>query len=159
MANENNYMALLYFITFILFICWYYRQKYCVTKTNNIEISNHSNEIQLDDGGYLPRTNNDQQRCLVPLNVVNSLEYENIYNPLHEQPRSQYNAGQTSRINISTTRATISPFSSSLNYVELHSSNVASFSRSLLNDPPPPSYDECMASSQPTSHTVNLTVN
>jgi len=104
--------------------------------------------------------NSEQQRCLFPLNVLNSLEYENIlYNPLHEQPREQYNATQTSRINISTTRATMLPFCPSFNSIDLHSSNVDSFySRSPFNGPPP-SYEECMMSSRTTSHIINLPVN
>jgi len=105
----------------------------------------------LDNGIHSTRINSDQQRyTVVPLNVLNSLEYENIYNPLQEQPRQQYSSAQTSRNNnISTTRATFIPFSSSLNYVELNSSNnLVSFSRSPLDDPPP-SYDECILSYRP----------
>lgn len=123
------------------------------------ESSNLLNEIQLDnDGRHVTTTNSNQQRCLVPLNVLNSLEYENVYNPLHEQFRQQYNATPTSRINISTTRATFLPFCPSLNSVDLHSSNAGSFSRSPLNGPPP-SYEECMMNSSTTSHIINLPVN
>ncbi|XP_003244277.1 uncharacterized protein LOC100572519 [Acyrthosiphon pisum] len=147
MDNERDFIALLYFITFILFVFWYYQRTYCVTKP---ETSNHLNEIELDNGSHLTRINSDQQRYSeVPLNILNSLEYENIlYNPLQEQPRQQYITAQTSINNISTTRATIIPFSSSLNYVELNSSNVGSFSRSPLDDPPP-SYEECVVSYRP----------
>lgn len=104
----------------------------------------------MENGRHSTRINRDQQRySLVPLNVLNSLEYENIlYNPMQEQPSQQYITAQTSRNNISTTRATIIPFSSSLNYVELNSSNVASFSRYPFDDPPP-SYDECVVSYHP----------
>ncbi|XP_060872851.1 uncharacterized protein LOC132946790 [Metopolophium dirhodum] len=144
MDNERDFIALLYFITFILFIFWYYQRTYCVPKR---ETSNHLNEIELDNGRHSTRINIDQQRCsVVPLNVLNSLEYENIlYNPLQEQPRQQYISAQT---NISTTRATIIPSSSNLNYLELNSTNVASFSRSPLDDAPP-SYDECVVSYRP----------
>lgn len=104
----------------------------------------------MDNGRHLTRINSDQQRySVVPLNVLNSLEYENIlYNPVQEQPRQQYITSQTSGNNISTTRATIIPSSSSLNYVELNSYNVASFSKFPLDDPPP-SYDECVVSHRP----------
>jgi len=102
--------------------------------------------------------NSDQQRCLLPLNVLNSLEYENIYNPLHEQPRQQYYAAPTSKISISTTRATMLPFCPSFNSIDLHSSNVGSFSTSPFNGPPP-SYEECMMGSRTTYHNTNLPVN
>lgn len=108
------------------------------------------------DDRYLSMINSDQQRCLVPLNVLDSLEFENIHNPLHEQPRQQYNAAPISRISTSTTRATMLPFCPSFNSLDLHSSNVGTFSRSPFNGPPP-SYEECMMSSRTTSH--NLPVN
>jgi len=36
MDNERDFIALLYFITFILFIFWYYQHTYCVTSMKPI---------------------------------------------------------------------------------------------------------------------------
>ncbi|XP_025192541.1 uncharacterized protein LOC112592632 [Melanaphis sacchari] len=145
--DEKMYLYFVTPLTFLLFMFVCFR-KLCFT-TDDPFISNpYLNQIELDNGRHLTNINSDQQRCSVqPLSVLNDLEYEDIYNMLLTQPHLQpYNAEQTSRINIFTPQARIVPLCSSLNYVELNASNVTSFSRSSYDDPPP-SYDECMASS------------
>ncbi|XP_022183723.1 uncharacterized protein LOC111043154 isoform X3 [Myzus persicae] len=82
-----------------------------------------SDAIQLDNVRHLTRINSDLQRCLVPINVLNSMG-----------------------TNIPTARSTIVPLSSELNYLELDASDVTSPSRPLMDDPPP-SYDECTKNS------------
>lgn len=112
----------------------------------------------MDNCRHLTSTNSDQQNHSVPFNIVlNGLEYEIMYNSLHEQSHQPYNAAQTSTTNISSPQATNVPFYSGLNYEGHNTSNpnVTSLSRSRLDDPPP-SYDECMASSHPTLHIINL---
>lgn len=104
---------------------------------------------------HLTNINRVHQRCSVPLNVLNDLEYENIYNPLHTRPHRLHNVEQTSIINMSTSQGTVLPLNSSLNYVvEYNTSNATSFSRSPLDDPPP-SYDECIVSSRPTPRSIH----
>ncbi|XP_022183722.1 uncharacterized protein LOC111043154 isoform X2 [Myzus persicae] len=106
-----------------------------------------SDAIQLDNVRHLTRINSDLQRCLVPINVLNSMGYENITNnPLLEQTYQQSNAAHNFRTNIPTARSTIVPLSSELNYLELDASDVTSPSRPLMDDPPP-SYDECTKNS------------
>jgi len=110
----------------------------------------------MDNCRHITSTNSDQQNRSVPFNIVlNGLEYEIMYNSSHEQSHQPYNAAQTSRTNISPRRATNVSFYSSFNYERHNTYNVTSYSRSRLDDPPP-SYDECMASSRPTPHTINL---
>lgn len=79
-----------------------------------------------------------------------------MYNSSHGQSHQPYNAAQTFRTNISSPQATNVQFYSGLNY-EGHNitSSATSLSRSRLDDPPP-SYDECMASSRPTPYIINL---
>lgn len=111
------------------------------------------NQIQIDNGRHLSSTNSELQNYSVPLDIVlNGSEYENMFNALHDQSHQSYNTAQTSRINIfPLSQAAILQLNSNLNYEEINTiSNVCtSFSRFPLDDPPPPSYDECMASSRP----------
>ncbi|XP_026805247.1 uncharacterized protein LOC113548516 isoform X3 [Rhopalosiphum maidis] len=113
---------------------------------NDTLISNDElNQIQMSNDRHA--INSDRQNSSILLNVLNDLEYENIYNLSYTQPRRPNNVAQTSsRIIVSTPQATVVPSSSSLNYAELSTSNFASFPR-FPPDDPPPSYEECMASS------------
>lgn len=96
----------------------------------------------------------------MPLDIVlNDSEYENMCNALHDQSHQSYNAAQTSKINISPpSQATILQFSSNINCEEINTISTAcnSFSRFSLDDPPPPSYDECMVSSRSKPRYTNL---
>ncbi|XP_060850099.1 uncharacterized protein LOC132929063 [Rhopalosiphum padi] len=144
MIQENNTIFLLYLlILFSFYFCCFWQA--CRT-TNDTLISNDElNQIQMSNDRHA--INSDQQHSSVLLNVLNDLEYENIYNPSYTQPRRPNNVALTSStIIVSTPQATVVPSSSSLNYAELNTSNFASFSRAPLDDPPP-SYEECMASS------------
>lgn len=116
------------------------------------------NQIQIDNGRHLSSTNSELQNYSVPLDIVlNDSEYENMFNALHDQSHQSYNAAQTSRINISSpSQATILQLNSNLNYEDTISDVCTSFSRFPLDDPPPPSYDECMASSRPKPRYINL---
>lgn len=81
-----------------------------------------------------------------------------MYDPSYGQSHQPCNSAQTARTNVSTLRTTNAPFRSGLNYAEHNTSNVTSSSRSPL-DNPPPSYDECVASSRLTSYiTIDLPV-
>jgi len=95
---------------------------------------------------HLTSINRIHQRCPVPpLNVLNDL---------NTRPHRLHNVDQTSITNVFTPQGTVFPLSSSLNYVvEYNTSNATSFSRSLLDDPPP-SYDECIASSRPAPRSI-----
>lgn len=57
-----------------------------------------------------------------------------------EQSNQQSNTAHNFRINVPTTQSTIVPLSSELNYLEFNTSDVTSYSRPLMDDPPPP-YD------------------
>lgn len=105
----------------------------CISKP---AVSNPLNQIQMNNARHLTSTNNDQQSYSVPSNIVlNDLEYGVMYNPLREQLHQLCDAR----------RPTILSFYSGLNYVEVNTSNVTTFSESSLDDPPP-SYDEYLAS-------------
>ncbi|KAE9532180.1 hypothetical protein AGLY_010382, partial [Aphis glycines] len=107
---------------------------------NQIQMENLSNSISINRVHQLSST-----RCPVSINVLNDLDYENFYNLLHTTPHRLHNVEQTSIINMSTPQSTVL---NSLNYlVEYNASNATLFPRSPRNDPPP-SYDECIASSR-----------
>uniref|UniRef100_A0A2S2NTC6 Uncharacterized protein n=1 Tax=Schizaphis graminum TaxID=13262 RepID=A0A2S2NTC6_SCHGA len=129
---ENKLITVLYFLTIIVFMCWFCLQIGSLGDPD-------SNQIQTDNG----INNSDPQSYSVPFDIVlNDLEYKNIYNnTLHTPLHQTNNTAQVSRINVSTPQATIVSLSSSLNYAELNTFNFDSFSRSPLDDPPP-SYDE-----------------
>ncbi|XP_026805242.1 uncharacterized protein LOC113548516 isoform X1 [Rhopalosiphum maidis] len=149
--KEENIFALLYILTIFLFffVCFW---RTCHTTDDTLISNDELNQIQMSNDRHA--INSNRQNSSIPLNVLNDLEYENIYNPSYAQPRQPHNAAQSSRINVSTPQATTVPLSSSLNYAELNTSNFASFSRFLLDDPPP-SYEECMARSCPTSRFIH----
>lgn len=148
----EQFIVVLYFLALILFIVWCCLQLFYTSNDPLIPHSD-SHRIQIDNGSHITSTNSDLQNYSVPLDIVlNGSEYENMFNALHDQPHQSYNAVQTSRINISPqSQARIVQLSSNLNYDDINTiSNVCtSFSRFPLDDPPPPSYDECMVSSRP----------
>ncbi|XP_050061049.1 uncharacterized protein LOC114129319 [Aphis gossypii] len=151
MTEENLFIMLLYFLTCVILVLWCFRQA-CYSKNDPLISHSDLNQIQMENVRNLTSVNRVHQRCPVPLNVLNDLEYENFYNPLHTRAHRLHNVEQTSIINMPTPQSTVL---NSLNYlVEYNASNATSFSRSPLDDPPP-SYDECIASSRLTPRSIH----